>query len=566
MREHEVPTHVQTEDKVLLWLTFPQVVSLIAVAAVGYGVFNYAPGPTGLRIGIAVVIGVIGAAAAVGQIGGRRLPLVVADLLKYWLGSSRFEGQAGDLLRPAPVMAVEAEPGLMDKMWEKGRRRFRRLCNRRDRRNGDGLGRDPNSSGRRKGKGPKRSKKDKQSGRINFGRRRWVTVGAMVVLAIAAVIPQAVLAQGEDDGGNHHFSEVDLELPPPVPGRRVYVEEITVTGERLSATVRAATDTNLRAWAFGGESGGGLRFADQASLDEGEMASFNMPLDGDRPSFTFSWVDSLGQAGAISLAAAQLPHPLPSADGELCDAEVTSLTLSRTAVSGTVSTDCVQKVMETLEIETVSGLEPVEVWTVREAEVTRITGSVTVRLGSREVDVPLVADGDSAFSLAANTGEGGHSVSIELAMLGWLRVPMPPLVEVKTVPERTAEQSHVVSVVRPGVSRNVTETVYIICEDGTEERHRISARLSIPATTIDTTTRVPVTYEPYVTAEIVERDPITRSRRETIELESVLWADAPFAVLEIPEPEPTPEVAKQVPAGSGVVEDLFDRLGWEWPW
>ena len=30
MREHEVPTHVQAEDKVLLWLTFPQVVSLAA--------------------------------------------------------------------------------------------------------------------------------------------------------------------------------------------------------------------------------------------------------------------------------------------------------------------------------------------------------------------------------------------------------------------------------------------------------------------------------------------------------------------------------------------------------
>ena len=86
MREHEVPTHVQAEDKVLLWLTFPQVVSLIAVAAVGYGVFNYTPGPTGLRMGLAAVVAVIGAVAAVGQIGGRRLPLVVADLLKYWLG------------------------------------------------------------------------------------------------------------------------------------------------------------------------------------------------------------------------------------------------------------------------------------------------------------------------------------------------------------------------------------------------------------------------------------------------------------------------------------------------
>ena len=31
MREHEVPTHVQAEDRVLLWLTFPQIVAVTAV-------------------------------------------------------------------------------------------------------------------------------------------------------------------------------------------------------------------------------------------------------------------------------------------------------------------------------------------------------------------------------------------------------------------------------------------------------------------------------------------------------------------------------------------------------
>ena len=34
MREHEVPTHVQAEDKVLLWFTFPQIVAVVAVCAV----------------------------------------------------------------------------------------------------------------------------------------------------------------------------------------------------------------------------------------------------------------------------------------------------------------------------------------------------------------------------------------------------------------------------------------------------------------------------------------------------------------------------------------------------
>ena len=56
MREHEVPTHVQAEDKVLLWLTFPQVVAIVAVAAIGYRVYSYAPGPSGLRIGLAAVV------------------------------------------------------------------------------------------------------------------------------------------------------------------------------------------------------------------------------------------------------------------------------------------------------------------------------------------------------------------------------------------------------------------------------------------------------------------------------------------------------------------------------
>ena len=48
MREHEVPTHVQAEDKVLLWFTFPQIVAVVAVCAVAYGAYRYFPfGPLG---------------------------------------------------------------------------------------------------------------------------------------------------------------------------------------------------------------------------------------------------------------------------------------------------------------------------------------------------------------------------------------------------------------------------------------------------------------------------------------------------------------------------------------
>ena len=68
MREHEVPTHVQAEDKVLLWFTFPQIVAMTAVGALAYGAYRYMPvGPSEARLALAVVVGVLGLA-----IGGRK--------------------------------------------------------------------------------------------------------------------------------------------------------------------------------------------------------------------------------------------------------------------------------------------------------------------------------------------------------------------------------------------------------------------------------------------------------------------------------------------------------------
>ena len=87
MQAHEVPTHVQAEDRVLLWFTFPQIVALTAVAALAYGAYSLAPfGPSGVRIALAVLIALAGVAAVAGKIGGRRLPLVAAGLLRFWLG------------------------------------------------------------------------------------------------------------------------------------------------------------------------------------------------------------------------------------------------------------------------------------------------------------------------------------------------------------------------------------------------------------------------------------------------------------------------------------------------
>ena len=103
MREHEVPTHVQAEDKVLLGFTFPQVVAVMAVCALSYGAYRYAPvGPSEVRMALAVVLGLVGVAMIVGKIGGRRLPLVAADLLKYRLGARVYAGHVAQLVRSEP--------------------------------------------------------------------------------------------------------------------------------------------------------------------------------------------------------------------------------------------------------------------------------------------------------------------------------------------------------------------------------------------------------------------------------------------------------------------------------
>ena len=98
MREHEVPTHVQAEDRVLLGFTFPQVVAVVAVCALSYGAYRYAPiGPSEVRMALAVLFGLVGIVMVVGKIGGRRLPLVAADLLKYRLGARLYAGQIAQL-------------------------------------------------------------------------------------------------------------------------------------------------------------------------------------------------------------------------------------------------------------------------------------------------------------------------------------------------------------------------------------------------------------------------------------------------------------------------------------
>ena len=555
MREHEVPTHVQAEDRVLLWFTFPQLVAMTAVAALAYGVYRYAPvGPSEVRIVLALLFGVVGIAMIVGKVGGRRLPLVAADLLRYRLGARRYAGSPAQLVRPEPPAPVQAAPGPLSLMVKRARRIARRRNCRMPFRPHGWFGK-----GRRRW-GKNRSKDPKHESRKGKGSKDWrslLTVLAVAVMAAAGAVPLAALADG------HHPDGLGFEITEPVPGRRVFIEGLQVTGDRALVTVRAAADINLWVRVYEGQV---LKHRETSWLDEGERKSYTLPLSGDAPSLTFSWRDRLGQTGAVSLKEAQIPYPLPSLEGELCDLSVASLSWTPGWIEGSVESECEDVLGETISLPLVAGHETVTVNAATEAEITAITGAVAVTGGGSRSTAALVPDGTTLFRVDVPSGRALHRVSIEAQMEATLRIDLPPLVTLTHHPERDEQVTQRVNLYRPGTSRTVSETVTLSHPDGTTSQHVISATLSVAGATIAKDVTVTVTHEEHVRAEVTDRAPMTLTRSESLGMTSSIGSDDPYETLTLPEPEPEPEPATQTPGNLEEMRKLFELLGWRWPW
>ena len=571
MREHEVPTHVQAEDRVLLGFTFPQIVAVVAVCAISYGAYRYAPvGPSEVRMAIAVVLGLVGVAMVVGKIGGRRLPLVAADLLKYRLGARVYAGQIAQLVRaepPAPAQPVRSGPGPLSLMAKRA---------------GSGLG-------RLRKKGKTRKNKERRNGRMRwFGKRRgkdggngrgqghkaetlqsrrrkprmgWIPVVALAVLMAAVVaVPESALADDHEPWRD----EIDFEIEDPVEGRRIFVEGLTVSGDRAAVTLRAATALDIRVRAFGGPTGTWLRFWGSATLDEGERIDYSLPLHGPAPSFTVSWEDTLGQAGALTFEEAQLPFPLPVVEGELCNVRVASLGWTPGAVSGVVESECVTRIEHPVELQTVAGHESVTQTALMDAAVTVIEGTVSAATGASQTSVPFVPDGETRFTLPVGDGQAIHAVSVDVSLEASLRIPIPPLTQLTHHPERTEQVTRTAHLHRPGDSDSDSETATATCEDGATASATATAYAYVPSATIAREVTVEVLHKEHVKAETVEREPVTRTREEQLSLAAAVGSDDTFAVLVLPEPEPEDPPAEQEPADG--LRGWFDQLGWEWPW
>ena len=582
MREHEVPTHVQAEDKVLLWFTFPQIVAVTAVGALAYGIYHYAPIPSSeVRIGLAVLFALVGLAAIVGRVGGRRLPLVAADLLQYRLGGRCYTGTPAQLVRSEPPAPENGNPGLLQQMTEKTRHRLRRLR------------RKPRGRERRNGRRPlrpqrwlRRERKPRDRGNRKGGHaamRRTALLAALALASLAglaasgeptpaptpAPTPEPTPGPGTpypQTSPDRWRNEIDFDAPDPVPGRRLYVERLAVFEDWATVVLRAATEIDLQVQAFGGPQGKELHFYSGARLNQGETIFYTLPLSGDAPSFTFAWVDTLGQAGAVSLKGEQIPHPLPVADGELCDVRIASIRWSPGALAGTLDAECVSVIEHPFDLVTVNGHVHIEEPVLLHGLVMVVTGAATVSSGESSETVLLDPPADAAFQLSVPPGEAVHELSVEVALEAWLHAQAPPLVTLTHHPERVEERSVPVEVLRPGISEVVGETIAVHNGDGTVTHHDLSALLTIPDEVITVVPTVEIKHEEHIRAVVTPRTSTYGSRKEMAQMALTIGSDAPFTPFVAPEPEEEFPPAIQTPLTDEEAGGLFGLFGWKWPW
>ena len=375
MRAHEVPTHLQAEDKVLLGLTFPQIVAAAAVVGLAYGIWQQATFLVGYgRIAAAVVFAVMGLAGIVVRPGGRALPVVVIDLLRFALSPKRYEGAVTALMeRPAPKTP------------------------------------------------PKAKGKTKKNRKLRVGLPfRCLSIVLAVSVLYASVGPLTVMAAA----------------PPPVDNaQRLYIESWKVRGNRAEITVRAATSLTVQVTAQGDDYREMFRARDV--LYRGERETYVVPLTAEHKGIHVLWNDALGNAGFRTLDRRNFPFPISPVETDDCEVTVSEIGWRPGRVTGRISNSCRTRAEEVVEATVLTDPDDpsrsVEQRLLLHASVADVTGTLHLAASgpgtnaSRRID--FVRDEDSSFAMTVPERKGVYDASLRADLKSTRVIPLPDKVD-----------------------------------------------------------------------------------------------------------------------------------------
>ena len=280
------------------------------------------------------------------------------------------------------------------------------------------------------------------------------------------------------------------------------------------------------------------------------------------PSFTFAWRDEHGQAGALSLAGSQLPYPLPQVEGEFCDLRLVRLSWQEGKVEGSLDSDCRSELDEPVELQTVAGHVDLSLTALLRAEVTSVSGTITIAAGGREAHAPFVADGATLFDLTLAADRDILAVELRAALSAELRIALPSLVRLTHHPYRLERRTETVTLVRPGTGQTVSETVSWTDDEGNVSTQTLSAYLSIPSAVVQKQVTLEIEHLEHVRSELVTRPPLRKTRTERLSLSAGIAADDRYRALVVPDREPERSPSVQTRLSDAELNELFAVLGW----
>ena len=385
MQAHDVPTHLQAEDRVLLGLTFPQIVAAMAVLGLAYGVWQRAAFlPEGhWRIAAAVTFAILGLAAIVVRPGGRALPAVVLDLLRFALTPKRYGGGIAGLLRPP----VEETP--------------------------------TKAQGQTKGKGKAKAKRNK---------KRWLRAGLPFRLLSFTLAVSVVLASVAP-------SAAVMAAAPPEDAQRLFIESWTVIGNRAELSVRAATSLTVQVRAQTEDGGESFRARDV--LYRGERQTYSVPLRESHRAIAISWNDALGNAGLRVLDRRSFPFPVAPLETSDCTVVLEEIGWTEGQVAGRISGACESEAEEVVEAVVLTDpddpTKSVEQRLLLDAAVEEVTGSVRLAASGPETNaarrMDFVRDGEMEFALSVPLRNGVYDASLRADLLSTHVIPLPARVD-----------------------------------------------------------------------------------------------------------------------------------------